>query len=110
MICRSCSLDVFGISYREGAMDLGQIIIILIIAYLVLGPEKMMDVATKLGEYTRKAREFIDEIKMQAYIENVNKKVLELEKEQKFEENTDGERFIESSSDGASSGTTPENN
>ncbi|GAB6077433.1 twin-arginine translocase TatA/TatE family subunit [Hydrogenobaculum acidophilum] len=91
-------------------MDLGQIIIILVIAYIVLGPEKMMDVATKLGEFTRKAREFIDEIKMQAYIESVNKKVLELEKEQtNTEEKKDGEGTSESSPDGASSGTTTEN-
>ncbi|HEK25166.1 MAG: twin-arginine translocase TatA/TatE family subunit [Hydrogenobaculum sp.] len=91
-------------------MDLGQIIIILVIAYIVLGPEKMMDVATKLGEFTRKTREFIDEIKMQAYIENVNKKVLELEKEQtNTEEKKDGEGTSESSTDGASSGTKAEN-
>jgi sec-independent protein translocase protein TatB len=91
-------------------MDLGQLIIILVIAYIVLGPEKMMDVATKLGEFTRKAREFIDEIKMQAYIENVNKKVLELEKEQtNTEEKKDGEGTSESSTDGASSGTKTEN-
>ncbi len=91
-------------------MDLGQIIIILVIAYIVLGPEKMMDVATKLGEFTRKAREFLDEIKMQAYIENVNKKVLELEKEQTdTEEKKDGEGTSESSVDGASSGTKTEN-
>lgn len=90
-------------------MDLGQVIIILVIAYIVLGPEKMMEVATKLGEFTRKAREFIDEIKMQAYIENVNKKVLELEKEKPSEEPPNGEKLTESSSDGASSGAKAEN-
>lgn len=90
-------------------MDLGQVIIILVIAYIVLGPEKMMDVATKLGEFTRKARSFMDEIKMQAYIESVNKKVLELEKEAP-KENVDGEGTAQSSSDGASSGTKTENN
>ncbi len=90
-------------------MDLGQVIIILVIAYIVLGPEKMMEVATKLGEFGRKAREFIDEIKMQAYIENVNKKVLELEKEQS-KEIADGEGTSQSSTDGAPSGTKTENN
>ncbi len=61
-------------------MEFSQIVVILIIAYLVLGPEKMMDLAFKMGQLTRKAKEVLDEIKMQAYIENVNKKVLEEEK------------------------------
>ncbi len=57
-----------------------QLIIVLLIAFVVLGPERMMDVAVKLGEMMRKVREMWDEVRMQAYMEEINRKVLEEEK------------------------------
>ena len=54
-----------------------QILLVLIIAFIVLGPERMMDVAVKLGEMMRKVREVWDEIRVQTYMEEVNRKVLE---------------------------------
>ena len=56
-----------------------QLLIVLIIAFLVLGPERMMDLAVKLGEMMRKIREMWDEIKLQSYMEEINKKVMEEE-------------------------------
>ena len=56
-----------------------QLLLVLLIAFLVLGPERMMDLAVKLGEMMRRVREMWDEIKFQAYMEEMNKKVLENE-------------------------------
>ncbi|MGB9873545.1 MAG: preprotein translocase subunit TatA, partial [Hydrogenobacter sp.] len=44
------------------------------------GPEKMMELATKLGELLRKVRETWDELRYQMYIESINQKVLEEQK------------------------------
>ncbi len=54
-----------------------QLIIVLLIAFLILGPERMMDLAVKLGEMVRKIRDMWEEVKMQAYMEEVNRKVME---------------------------------
>ena len=56
-----------------------QLLLVLLIAFLVLGPERMMDLAVKLGEMMRRVREVWDEIRLQAYMEEMNKKVLEEE-------------------------------
>ncbi len=56
-----------------------QLILVLLIAFLVLGPERMMDLAVKLGEMMRKVREIWDEIRLQAYMEEMNRKVMEEE-------------------------------
>ena len=56
-----------------------QLLVVLIIAFLVLGPERMMDLAVKLGEMMRKVREMWDEIRVQSYMEEINKKVMEEE-------------------------------
>ena len=56
-----------------------QLLVVLIIAFLVLGPERMMDLAVKLGEMMRKIREMWDEIRVQSYMEEINKKVMEEE-------------------------------
>ncbi|HID66509.1 MAG TPA: hypothetical protein EYP32_06935, partial [Aquificaceae bacterium] len=37
-----------------------QLLLILIIAFLLLGPEGMLNLATKLGELARQARDIID--------------------------------------------------
>jgi sec-independent protein translocase protein TatB len=65
-----------------------QLILVLLIAFLVLGPERMMDLAVKLGEMMRKVREVWDEIRLQAYMEEMNRKVLE---EEKTEDETEEE-------------------
>ncbi len=54
-----------------------QILLILAIAFLVLGPEKTIELASKLGEFLRKLRETWDELRYQMYIENLNKKIME---------------------------------
>ena len=58
-----------------------QLLIVLIIAFIVLGPERMMDLAVKLGEAMRKVREVWDEVRVQSYMEEVNKKIIEEEVE-----------------------------
>ena len=62
-----------------------QLILVLLIAFILLGPEGMLNVATKLGEFMRKARELIDQIKMEAYLEEFNRKIMEEEKRMKEE-------------------------
>jgi len=54
-----------------------QLLIVLIIAFIVLGPERMIDLAVKMGDAFRKVREVWDEVRMQAYMESVNRKVME---------------------------------
>ncbi|NPA32930.1 MAG: hypothetical protein GXO04_04830 [Aquificae bacterium] len=63
-----------------------QLILVLIIAFLLLGPEGMLNVATKLGQLARQARELLDQLKMEAYVEELNKQILEDEKRMKEEE------------------------
>ena len=58
-----------------------QLLLILAVAFLVLGPEKTMELATKMGELIRKVRETWDELRYQMYIENLNKKITEETKE-----------------------------
>ncbi len=59
-----------------------QLLIVLIIAFIVLGPERMMDLAVKLGEAMRRVREMWDEVRMQAYMEEINRKVMEQEQKE----------------------------
>ncbi len=66
-----------------------QLILVLLIAFLLLGPEGMLNVATKLGEFIRKAREIIDQIKMEAYLEDFNRKMMEEEKRSEGEPSED---------------------
>ncbi|MDQ7038442.1 MAG: preprotein translocase subunit TatA [Aquificota bacterium] len=69
-----------------------QLLLVLLIAFLVLGPERMMDLAVKLGEMMRKVREVWEEIRLQAYMEEMNRKVLEEEEiESKTEDETEEE-------------------
>ncbi len=75
-----------------------QLIIVLLIAFLVLGPERMMDLAVKLGEMVRKVRDMWEEVKMQAYMEEVNRKVMEGEDSElldKTEDETEDEDMEE---------------
>ncbi len=81
-----------------------QILLILIIAFIVLGPERMLDTAVEIGKMIRKLRIVWDDLKMQAYIESTNRKALEeetkeiekemkeLEQELKEEEENEGNR------------------
>ncbi|QWK20063.1 MAG: twin-arginine translocase TatA/TatE family subunit [Hydrogenobacter thermophilus] len=62
-------------------MDFPEIALILLVAFIFLGPEKMMELATKMGELLRKIRETWDELRYQMYVENINKKVLEEQEE-----------------------------
>ncbi len=73
-----------------------QLILVLILAFVVLGPERMMDLAFKLGEAVRKAREVWDEVRMQAYVENINKSIMESEQKtsQEGEDEIPEEDFV----------------
>lgn len=62
-------------------MDFPELILILAVAFIFLGPEKMVEVATKLGEFLRKIRETWDELRYQMYLESINKKIMEEGKE-----------------------------
>ncbi len=63
-------------------MDFPELLVILAVAFIFLGPEKMVEVATKLGEFLRKVRETWDEIRYQLYVESINKKIMEESKEE----------------------------
>jgi sec-independent protein translocase protein TatB len=71
-------------------MDFPELILILLVALIVLGPEKTIELAGKLGELLRKVRETWDELRYQMYLEEINRKVMEesknLEEEVKTEE------------------------
>ncbi len=62
-------------------MDFPELLVILAVAFIFLGPEKMMEVATKLGDFLRKVRETWDELRYQLYMENINKKIMEESKD-----------------------------
>ncbi|NPB07016.1 MAG: preprotein translocase subunit TatA [Aquificae bacterium] len=96
-----------------------QLILVLLIAFLLLGPEGMLKVASALGELTRKARELVDQLKMEAYAEELNKKILQEEEEfkeglpsdiaQQLKEELEGDKdeqgkTARDASDGASEG------
>ena len=69
-------------------MDFPELILILLVALIVLGPEKTIELAGKLGELLRKVRETWDELRYQMYLEEINRKVEEsknLEEEDKTE-------------------------
>ncbi len=59
-----------------------QLLLVLIIAFIVLGPERMIDLAVRMGDAFRRVREVWDEVRMQAYMESVNRKVMEEEEEE----------------------------
>jgi sec-independent protein translocase protein TatB len=101
-------------------MDFPELILILLVALIVLGPEKTIELAGKLGELLRKVRETWDELRYQMYLEEINRKVMEesknLEEEVKteevLEEKTkteevleDGSRTSQDATDGTSEGT-----
>jgi mttA/Hcf106 family. len=91
-------------------MDFPELILILLVALIVLGPEKTIELAGKLGELLRKVRETWDELRYQMYLEEINKKVMEesknLEEEAKTEEVLeDGSRASQDATDGTSEGT-----
>lgn len=71
-------------------MDFPELILILLVALIVLGPEKTVELAGKLGELLRKIRETWDELRYQMYLEEINRKIMEesknLEEEAKTEE------------------------
>lgn len=71
-------------------MDFPELILILLVALIALGPEKTIELAGKLGELLRKVRETWDELRYQMYLEEINRKVMEefknLEEEAKTEE------------------------
>ncbi|WP_448588352.1 twin-arginine translocase TatA/TatE family subunit [Thermocrinis sp.] len=58
-------------------MDFPEILLILLVALIVLGPEKTIELATKLGELLRKIKETWDELRYQMYLENLNKRIME---------------------------------
>lgn len=91
-------------------MDFPELILILLVALIVLGPEKTIELAGKLGELLRKVRETWDELRYQMYLEEINRKVMEesknLEGEAKTEEVLeDGSRASQDATDGTSEGT-----
>lgn len=103
-------------------MDFPELLVILAVAFIFLGPEKMVEVATKLGEFLRKVRETWDELRYQLYMESINKKIMEeskdttppedesvydlIEKEKREEVKEDNgtTRTSQDASDGASAG------
>jgi sec-independent protein translocase protein TatB len=91
-------------------MDFPELILILLVALIVLGPEKTIELAGKLGELLRKVRETWDELRYQMYLEEINRKVMEesknLEEEAKTEEVLEDEsRTSQDATDGTSEGT-----
>jgi sec-independent protein translocase protein TatB len=91
-------------------MDFPELILILLVAMIVLGPEKTIELAGKLGELLRKVRETWDELRYQMYLEEINRKVMEesknLEEEAKTEEVLEnGSRASQDATDGTSEGT-----
>ncbi len=96
-------------------MDFPEIALILIVALIFLGPEKMMELATKLGELLRKLRETWDELRYQMYMEEINRKVMkeqedmsidDVKEEQQKEVEDDGKaRTSQDAPDGTSEGT-----
>ncbi|MDW8295213.1 MAG: twin-arginine translocase TatA/TatE family subunit [Aquificaceae bacterium] len=70
-------------------MDFPEILVILAVAFIFLGPERMIEVATKLGEFLRKIRETWDELRYQLYMESLNRKIDQESK--KVEEHTEDE-------------------
>ncbi len=62
-------------------MDFPELLVILAVAFIFLGPERMMEVATKLGEFLRKVRETWDELRYQLYMESINRKIMEESKD-----------------------------
>ncbi|MCS7307389.1 MAG: twin-arginine translocase TatA/TatE family subunit [Aquificaceae bacterium] len=62
-------------------MDFPELLVILAIAFIFLGPEKMIEVATKLGEFLRKIRETWDELRYQLYLESISRKIDEQSRE-----------------------------
>ncbi|RMH08944.1 MAG: preprotein translocase subunit TatA [Aquificota bacterium] len=83
-------------------MDFPEIVVILAVAFIFLGPEKMIEVAGKLGEFLRKVRETWDELRYQMYLESINRKIME---ESKEVSEKDGElRTSQDAPDGASEG------
>jgi len=91
-------------------MDFPELILILLVALIVLGPEKTIELAGKLGELLRKVRETWDELRYQMYLEEINRKIMEesknLEEEAKTEEVLENEsRASQDATDGTSEGT-----
>ncbi len=91
-------------------MDFPELILILLVALIVLGPEKTIELAGKLGELLRKVRETWDELRYQMYLEEINRKVMEetknLEEEAKTEEVLENEsRASQDATDRTSEGT-----
>jgi len=91
-------------------MDFPELILILLVALIVLGPEKTIELAGKLGELLRKIRETWDELRYQMYLEEINRKVMEeskkLEEEAKTEEVLEDEpRASQDATDRTSEGT-----
>ncbi|MFN3975531.1 MAG: twin-arginine translocase TatA/TatE family subunit [Aquificaceae bacterium] len=83
-------------------MDFPELLVILAVAFIFLGPERMVEVATKLGEFLRKVRETWDELRYQLYVESINKKIMEESKEVQEEDATAG--TSQDAPDGASEG------
>jgi len=91
-------------------MDFPELILILLVALIVLGPEKTIELAGKLGELLRKVRETWDELRYQMYLEEINRKIMEesknLEEEAKTEEVLENEsRASQDATDRTSEGT-----
>ena len=101
-------------------MDFPEILLILLVAMIVLGPEKTIELATKLGEFLRKIRETWDELRYQMYLESLNREITKQSEGQEDQEQStleyieqvkskeveeDEPRTSENASDGASEGT-----
>ncbi|MEN3034146.1 MAG: twin-arginine translocase TatA/TatE family subunit [Aquificaceae bacterium] len=87
-------------------MDFPEILVILVVALIFLGPERMLEVATQIGEMLRKVRQTWDELRYQLYLENLRAKqgsYLNQENSSEDGENPDaGTGTSENAPDGAS--------
>ncbi len=93
-------------------MDFPELLVILAVAFIFWGPERMVEVATKLGELLRKVRETWDELRYQLYVENINKKIMEESKDvetyqepEEVQEEDAATGTSQDAPDGASEGT-----
>ncbi|ADC89466.1 sec-independent translocation protein mttA/Hcf106 [Thermocrinis albus DSM 14484] len=87
-------------------MDIPQLLLILLVALLVLGPEKTIELAGQLGELLRKIRETWDELRYQLYVEEINRKIMQEEQETNQEVKEDATGTSQDAPHGTSEGTT----
>ncbi len=59
-----------------------QILLILAIGLIVLGPERMINLAVEIGKFMRNLRDTWEELKYEAYMESLHRELIEGQKEE----------------------------